>query len=90
MPQEVTMEDASGMTERERIAYRLGFDDGLAALREKIKDLLLENNRLRTPILDRPDRSAAGRDLADLRLFCVFGSSRNGHAVRSGDGRGQL
>ncbi len=58
------MHNAPRMTERERIAYRLGFDDGLAAMRERIEDLLLENARLRKPILERRDHDAASWNLA--------------------------
>jgi hypothetical protein len=45
------MSVVSGMVERERIAYRRGVNDGLLAMREKIKELLLENGRLLQPIL---------------------------------------
>jgi hypothetical protein len=61
------------MTERERIAYRRGFNDGLVVMRERIKELLLENARLLRPILgpahhrgaaqDWPDPPASGADL---------------------------
>ncbi len=84
------MQGGKGMTERERIAYRLGFDDGLAVMRQGIKDLLLENERLRKPILDRPNLSWAGRELADApQIRYVFVDGLNGHALRSGNGGGR-
>ncbi len=71
--EERTMGVAGGMTERERISYRRGFDDGLLVMRERLKDLLLENARLLQPILgpahhpvvvqDWPDRPVSGADL---------------------------
>ncbi|MBI3121979.1 MAG: hypothetical protein HYZ03_06840 [candidate division NC10 bacterium] len=76
------MEDASsGMTEREAIAYRRGFDDGLAAMREKIKDLLLENDRLRRPLLDGHHPPKVNLDVALSRICVVNGGEFNGHAV---------
>lgn len=59
------MRDLSGMGELQRIAYRCGFNDGLAAMRERLKDLLLENARLRRPILGPAHLPAAARDRAD-------------------------
>lgn len=83
------MDEFMGMTEREQIAYRRGFDDGLAAMREKIKDLLLENERLRMPILDGPRHPAVSRDLADSRMCVVFGGELNGHTVCDDNGEGR-
>ena len=51
----------SRVTGRERIAYRGGFNDGLAVMRETINDLLIENGRLLKPILGSADLPAAAR-----------------------------
>ncbi len=62
------MQDVSRMTELQRIAYRCGFNDGLATMRERLKDLLLENARLRRPILGPAHLPAAARNRADPRI----------------------
>ena len=83
------MDMESSMTEREGIAYRRGFDDGLAAMREKIKGLLLENDHLRRPLLDRTHPQVTSRDLADSRVCFVFGGEFHPQSVCAGNGRGQ-
>jgi hypothetical protein len=83
------MDKLGSMTERECIAYRRGFDDGLAAMREKIKALLLENDRLRRPLLDAAHPRAANRDLADTRVCFVFGGEFQPQRVCADNGRGQ-
>lgn len=82
------MDDATWTSERERIAYRRGFDDGLAAMREKIKDLLLENDRLRMPLLDGSSHSGAGRDPSSLQISVVSGGEFNRTGLWRGNGRG--
>lgn len=62
------MRDLRKMTELERIAYRRGFDDGLAAMREKIEDLLLENARLHEPILGPAHPPVSDRNCAEDRI----------------------
>lgn len=62
------MGDLSALTEPQRIAYRCGFNDGLAAMRERLKDLLLGNARLRRPVLGPAHLPAAARDRADPRI----------------------
>jgi hypothetical protein len=89
MDKEITMDELSGMTEREAIAYRRGFDDGLAAMREKIKGLLLENDRLRRPLLDRPHPPVASRDVADSRVCFLSGGEVSPQSVCADNGRGQ-
>jgi hypothetical protein len=68
------MEGIGRMTERECIAYRCGFNDGLAVMREGIKDLLLENARLPkliigpahrlAPVLNGTEAPISGEELA--------------------------
>ncbi|MBI2562532.1 MAG: hypothetical protein HYW08_09090, partial [candidate division NC10 bacterium] len=76
------------MTEREAIAYRRGFDDGLAAMREKIKDLLLENDRLRRPLLEGSPQSMGSRDPAGSRICLTSAGELNRSSLSSGNGRG--
>jgi hypothetical protein len=49
------MSGVSRMSVQEGIAYRLGFNAGLSAMRESIKELLLENSWLRERILGAAD-----------------------------------
>jgi hypothetical protein len=83
------MDKLSSMTEQEGIAYRRGFDDGLTAMRERIKALLLENDRLRRPLLDRAHPPAPSCDHADSRVGFVFGGEFNTKRVCADNGRGQ-
>lgn len=76
------------MTERECIAYRLGFDDGLAAMREKIKDLLLENRRLREPILGPAYEPPPSRDHMEHLICAAFRSGSDRHPPGFANGRG--
>jgi hypothetical protein len=85
----------SGMNERERIAYRRGFNDGLVVMRERIKALLLENARLLQPILgpahppvavqDWPEPPVSGAELDAWLAQPGPGS----HMVREIDGCGE-
>lgn len=86
--EEVMMDDATWTSERERIAYRRGFDDGLAAMREKIKDLLLENDRLRMPLLDGSSHSGASRDPSGSRICLTSGAELTRYNLSGGNGRG--
>jgi hypothetical protein len=54
-----------------------------------IKALLLENDRLRRPLLDRTHPPAASRDLADSRVCFVFGGEFDTKSVCADNGRGQ-
>ncbi len=56
------MHAVSEMTERESIAYRRGFHDGLVAMRNEIKNLLIENARLHKPFLGPAQYAAAARN----------------------------
>lgn len=77
------------MTERERIAYQCGYNDGVRVMRERLKDLLREGNGLQRHIL------AVGRRQGEVLfmndgsgLHCLPGrrngvaATRNGHGER--------
>jgi hypothetical protein len=84
----------SGTTERERIAYRRGFNDGLVVMRERIKELLLENARLLQPILGPAHHPVAAQNwtvppvsAADLEAWRTQPGPRS-HMVPKIDGCG--
>ncbi len=67
------MKAVTWTSERGNIAHRCGFDDGPAAMRETIKGLMLENERLRKPIMDGSHPAVVKADRTISRIRFVYG-----------------